>query len=59
LSHSKQKNKKTLRTLIINFQSIKNKRTELPVLLETAQPDVIIGTETWLTKDTGNGGIRY
>ena len=53
--HSKQKNKKTLRTLIINFQSIKIKRTELPVLLETIQPDVIIGTETWLTKDIGNG----
>jgi hypothetical protein len=27
----------------------------LPVLLETIQPDVIIGTETWLTKDIGNG----
>ena len=47
----------TLRTLIINFQSIKNKRTELPVLMETVQPDVIIGTETWLTKDIGNGEI--
>jgi hypothetical protein len=44
-------------SLIINFQSIKNKRTELPVLLETVQPDVIIGTETWLTKNTGNGEI--
>jgi hypothetical protein len=31
------------------------KRTELSVLLETIQPDVIIGTETWLTKDIGNG----
>jgi hypothetical protein len=29
----------------------------VPVLLETVQPDVIIGTETWLTKDTGNGEI--
>ena len=25
--------------------------------METVQPDVIIGTETWLTKDTGNGEI--
>jgi hypothetical protein len=34
-----------------------NKQTELPVLLETVHPDVIIGTETWLTKNTGNGEI--
>jgi hypothetical protein len=25
--------------------------------LETVQPDVIIGTEIWLTKDIGNGEI--
>jgi hypothetical protein len=25
--------------------------------METVQPDVTIGTETWLTKDTGNGEI--
>jgi hypothetical protein len=25
--------------------------------METVQPDVIIGTETWLTKDIGNGEI--
>jgi hypothetical protein len=35
-----------LRTLTINFQSIKNKVPELH-----AQPHVIIGTETWLTKN--------
>jgi hypothetical protein len=40
--HSKQKNKKTLGNLIISFQSIKIKRTELPVLLETIQPDGVV-----------------
>jgi hypothetical protein len=25
--------------------------------MEMVQPDVIIGTETWLTKDIGNGEI--
>ncbi|CAG2242433.1 unnamed protein product [Mytilus edulis] len=48
------KNKKALRTLIINFQSIKNKRTELPILIETANPDKIIGTETWLSNNIGS-----
>ena len=40
-----------LRTLTINFQSIKNKVPDLHALIDSAQPHVIIGTETWLTKD--------
>ncbi|XP_071123237.1 uncharacterized protein [Mytilus edulis] len=51
------KNRKALRTLIINFQSIKNKRTELPILIETANPDIIIGTETWLSNNIGSREI--
>jgi hypothetical protein len=38
-----------LRTLTINFQSIKNKVPDLHALIDSAQPHVIIGTETWLT----------
>ena len=53
----RSKTKKGVCTLIINFQSIKNKRTELPVLKETAQPDAIIGTETWLSEEIGNREI--
>ena len=37
-----------LRIISLNFQSIKNKKTELDLLLDTTKPDVIIGTETWL-----------
>ena len=37
--------------LIINFQSIKNKVPDLSILIETSQPDIIIGTETWTNKD--------
>jgi hypothetical protein len=40
-----------LRTLTINFQSINNKVPDLHALIDSAQPHVIIGTETWLTKD--------
>jgi hypothetical protein len=38
-------------TLTINFQSIKNKVPDLHALIDSAQPHVIIGTETWLTKE--------
>ena len=37
-----------LRIISLNFQSIKNKKPELDLLLDTTKPDVIIGTETWL-----------
>ena len=47
-------NKKTptninsLRTVVVNFQSIKNKAPEVQVFLSNTEPDIIIGTETWL-----------
>ena len=41
---------------IINFQSIKNKVPEFETFT-TCQPDVIIGTESWLTSDIGNSEI--
>ena len=39
---------KKLCTLVINFQSIRNKFNEIEVLLDSIKPDVIIGTESWL-----------
>jgi hypothetical protein len=37
-----------LRTLVINFQSLWSKKAEFETLLEVAEPDIVLGTETWL-----------
>ena len=37
-----------LKLLILNCQSIKNKGPEFEALVTTAQPDIVIGTESWL-----------
>ena len=37
-----------LRIINVNFQSASSKRAELPNLLDSMKPDVILGTETWL-----------
>ena len=38
-------------TLVINYQSIRNKIYEIEVLLYSINHDVIIGTESWLNDD--------
>jgi hypothetical protein len=40
-----------LRILVVNCQSIKNKKQELDNLVETSKPDIMIGTESWLGND--------
>ena len=47
---SKKPNSNGIRILVVNFQSIKNKRTELPVFIESSQSDIIVGSETWFLK---------
>ena len=37
-----------LKVININFRSIKNKKPDLDVLIDSFQSDTIIGTETWL-----------
>jgi exonuclease III len=37
--------------LTINFQSIKNKKPEVELIIESCKPSIIFGTETWLSND--------
>ena len=49
--HTNRKGKtvnRPLKIISLNFQSIKNKKPELDLLLDTTKPVIIIGTETWL-----------
>ena len=39
----------SLRSLTINFQSLREKKAELLNILETTDPDIVFGNETWLT----------
>ena len=41
----------------VNCQSVKNKIPELHTLLDTEKPDILIGTESWLTPDIQNSEI--
>jgi hypothetical protein len=47
---------KSLRAIVINFQSIKNKVHETQVLIDNADSDIILGTETWLN---GKAALEY
>ncbi|XP_053381379.1 uncharacterized protein LOC128549116 [Mercenaria mercenaria] len=49
--------RKALRTVVINFQSIKNKVPETQALTDNAEPDVIIGTETWLNSNISSSEV--
>ncbi|XP_063951801.1 uncharacterized protein LOC135153256 [Lytechinus pictus] len=40
--------KHKMKILNINFQSIKNKKEELGTLIDSTDPDIILGSETWL-----------
>ena len=42
------KSNRPLKIVNVNFRSIKNKKPDLDILLDSLQPDIIIGTETWL-----------
>ena len=42
------KSNQSVRVLVINFQSLRPKKHEFWNLLEATDPDIIMGTETWL-----------
>ena len=46
-----------LRILIMNCQSIKNKKAKLNTIIDSAKPDIILGNETWLTPEIKNSEI--
>ena len=45
---AKPTHKKQARILNINFQGLRKKRKLLETIIESTDPDIIIGTETWL-----------
>ena len=46
---SKLKPLAPLKIININFQSAKNKKEEIGNLIDSSAPDIILGTETWLS----------
>ncbi len=40
--------KRSLRILNVNFQSVKKKGNSLEAIIDSTDPDIILGTETWL-----------
>ena len=50
-NYNKPRNTKIL---AMNFHSVKNKKEELCNLIDSSNPCMIIGTETWLRKDISN-----
>jgi hypothetical protein len=53
----RRKKQNNLKFLTINFQSIKNKIAELNAIVDEYQPDIIVGTETWLNSNILNAEI--
>ena len=45
------KNSNKLKVININFRSVVNKVHELQCLIDTENPDVVIGTESWLSPE--------
>ena len=46
-----------LRVINVNFQSMVGKRAETLELIDRLKPDILIGTETWLTSQVSDGEL--
>ena len=54
---AKKRIPRKLKILNLNFQSVVNKVQELHCLLDIENPDVVVGTESWLHPDIANSKI--
>ena len=52
-----QKDTPIIRSLVVNFQSVFAKRESLWELISSSNPDIIFGTETWLSASMTNSEI--
>ena len=48
---SSMTHKSNLKVLNINCQSIANKKAEFQAIIDEHKPDIVVGTESWLTKN--------
>ena len=65
-SHPKPKNtrkarkspkRRHLKVLVVNFQSVKNKKASIDAMILNEKPDIIIGSETWLNPEINSSEI--
>ena len=50
-AQTRSKSRPPLRILTLNCQSLVNKRADFSELVDRTNPDIIVGTESWLTPD--------
>ena len=50
-ARTKHTNQNSFKVLNINFQSVKNKIPQFHHILDSVKPDIVAGTETWLSND--------
>ena len=56
-NRTKTERNSQLKVMVINFQSIRNKVADLAICLNTNKPDILIGTESWLSDGVSNSEI--
>ena len=49
--------RRPMKTCIINFQSVNNKKADILHLIDTEKPDIIAGSETWLNSTVPSSEI--
>jgi hypothetical protein len=55
--NSSSRGNSTLKVLNVNFQSVKAKKASFWNVIDSLNPDVIIGSETWLKPEVSNAEI--